>query len=65
MGESPMEAAYNGRTEIGKAAITITLVDVVVFLPIAFLSGILGKYMQSSARSSWWQRCSRCWSRSR
>jgi HAE1 family hydrophobic/amphiphilic exporter-1 len=46
MGESPMEAAYNGRTEIGQAAVTITLVDVVVFLPIAFLSGILGKYMR-------------------
>ena len=45
MGESPMEAAYNGRTEIGQAALTITLVDVVVFLPIAFLSGLVGKYM--------------------
>ena len=46
MGEKPLDAAYKGRTEIGKAAITITLVDVVVFLPIAFLSGILGKYMK-------------------
>ena len=46
MGEKPLEAAYNGRTEIGQAAITITLVDVVVFLPIAFLSGILGKYLR-------------------
>ena len=46
MGESPLEAAYNGRTEIGNAAVAITLVDVVVFLPIAFLSGIVGKYMK-------------------
>jgi HAE1 family hydrophobic/amphiphilic exporter-1 len=46
MGESPLEAAYIGRTEIGNAAIAITLVDVVVFLPIAFLSGIVGKYMK-------------------
>jgi HAE1 family hydrophobic/amphiphilic exporter-1 len=46
MGEAPMDAAYNGRTEIGNAAIAITLVDVVVFLPIAFLSGIVGKYMK-------------------
>jgi HAE1 family hydrophobic/amphiphilic exporter-1 len=46
MGESPLDAAYNGRTEIGKAAITITFVDVVVFLPIAFLTGIIGKYMK-------------------
>jgi len=46
LGDAPMEAAYNGRTEIGQAAVTITLVDVVVFLPIAFLSGILGKFMK-------------------
>ncbi len=46
MGEAPLDAAYTGRTEIGQAAITITLVDVVVFLPIAFLSGIVGKYMK-------------------
>jgi len=46
MGEKPLDAAYLGRTEIGQAAITITLVDVVVFLPIAFLSGIVGKYMK-------------------
>lgn len=45
-GESALDAAYNGRTEIGQAAITITLVDVVVFLPIAFLSGIVGKFMK-------------------
>ena len=35
----------SGRGEIGGAAVAITLVDVVVFLPIAFLSGIVGKYM--------------------
>jgi HAE1 family hydrophobic/amphiphilic exporter-1 len=46
LGEAPLDAAYIGRTEIGSAAIAITLVDVVVFLPIAFLSGIVGKYMK-------------------
>ncbi|MBD5656147.1 MAG: efflux RND transporter permease subunit, partial [Candidatus Eremiobacteraeota bacterium] len=46
LGDTPMEAAYNGRTEIGQAALTITLVDVVVFLPIAFLTGIVGKFMK-------------------
>ncbi|GAC1550105.1 MAG: efflux RND transporter permease subunit [Vulcanimicrobiaceae bacterium] len=46
LGEGAMEAAFNGRTEIGNAAVAITLVDVVVFLPIAFLSGIVGKYMK-------------------
>ncbi len=46
MGQSPGDAAISGRTEIGGAAIAITLVDVVVFLPLAFLSGIVGKYLK-------------------
>jgi hydrophobic/amphiphilic exporter-1 (mainly G- bacteria), HAE1 family len=37
--EEPKTAAVRGRSEIGLAAIVITLVDVVVFLPIAFLQG--------------------------
>ena len=41
-GEEPLEAALNGRSEIGLAAIVITLVDVVVFLPIAFIGGPVG-----------------------
>jgi HAE1 family hydrophobic/amphiphilic exporter-1 len=41
--EPPKEAAVNGRTEIGAAAIVITLVDVVVFLPIAFIGGQVGR----------------------
>jgi HAE1 family hydrophobic/amphiphilic exporter-1 len=45
LGQSPFDAAITGRGEIGGAAVAITLVDVVVFLPIAFLSGIVGKYM--------------------
>jgi HAE1 family hydrophobic/amphiphilic exporter-1 len=45
LGQSPSDAAMAGRSEIGGAAVAITLVDVVVFLPIAFLSGIVGKYM--------------------
>ncbi|MDW8052516.1 MAG: efflux RND transporter permease subunit [Armatimonadota bacterium] len=47
LGEEPMEAAYNGRTEIGLAAITITLVDVVVFVPIAFMGGVTGQFFRS------------------
>jgi hydrophobic/amphiphilic exporter-1 (mainly G- bacteria), HAE1 family len=46
MGEGPREAAINGRSEIGFAAIAITLVDVVVFAPIAFMSGITGQYFR-------------------
>ncbi len=42
MGEAPADAALNGRSEIGLAAIVITLVDVVVFLPIAFAGGQVG-----------------------
>jgi HAE1 family hydrophobic/amphiphilic exporter-1 len=41
-GEEPLEAALNGRSEIGTAAIVITFVDVVVFLPIAFIGGAVG-----------------------
>ena len=47
MGESPQEAALNGRSEIGLAAVTITLVDVVVFVPVAFMGGIVGQFFRS------------------
>ncbi len=46
-GEEPAEAALNGRSEIGLAAITITLVDVVVFVPVAFMGGIVGQFFRS------------------
>ena len=46
MGEGPREAAINGRSEIGFAAVAITLVDVVVFMPIAFMSGFVGQYFR-------------------
>jgi HAE1 family hydrophobic/amphiphilic exporter-1 len=49
MGEDATNAAINGRTEIGGAAIAITMVDVIVFLPIAFLSGIVGAYLREYA----------------
>jgi HAE1 family hydrophobic/amphiphilic exporter-1 len=42
-GEDKKTAAINGRSEIGFAAIAITLVDVVVFLPIAMVGGLVGK----------------------
>jgi HAE1 family hydrophobic/amphiphilic exporter-1 len=43
MGKNPYQAAVDGRTEIGLAAVAITLVDVVVFLPIGLLTGMIGK----------------------
>ncbi|MBD5656080.1 MAG: efflux RND transporter permease subunit [Candidatus Eremiobacteraeota bacterium] len=45
-GEGPTEAAISGRSEIGVAAIVITLVDVVVFLPISFLPGSVGLFLR-------------------
>jgi HAE1 family hydrophobic/amphiphilic exporter-1 len=48
-GERPMEAALNGRSEIGFAAVAITLVDVVVFLPVALLTGIVGEIFREFA----------------
>jgi HAE1 family hydrophobic/amphiphilic exporter-1 len=42
-GEDPATAAVNGRSEIGFAAVAITLVDVVVFLPISLVGGVVGR----------------------
>ncbi len=47
MKKPPKQAALDGRREIGLAAITITLVDVVVYLPVAFMSGIVGQFFYS------------------
>ena len=49
MGEPPMKAAITGRTEIGVAAIVITLVDVVVFLPISFIQSQIGHQLAEFA----------------
>lgn len=42
MGKSPAQAALDGRQEIGMAAVAITLCDIVVFTPVAFVSGTSG-----------------------
>ncbi|MBK8554410.1 MAG: efflux RND transporter permease subunit [Lewinellaceae bacterium] len=41
MGKNRVQASYDGRMEIGFTAISITLVDVVVFLPIVFTVGMV------------------------
>jgi len=46
MGSERKKAALDGRNEIGFTALAITLVDVVVFLPIAFSGGIIGSLLQ-------------------
>lgn len=46
MGKDPTRAAIEGRMEIGLAAVAITLTDVVVFVPIALMGGIVGKFFR-------------------
>jgi HAE1 family hydrophobic/amphiphilic exporter-1 len=47
MHKPPRQAALEGRAEIGFAALAITLVDVIVYLPVAFTSGIVGQFIFS------------------
>jgi HAE1 family hydrophobic/amphiphilic exporter-1 len=49
LGEAPADAALNGRTEIGLAAIVLTLVDVIVFLPIVFIGGQIAQLLTEFA----------------
>ncbi|GAB4449083.1 MAG: efflux RND transporter permease subunit [Anaerolineae bacterium] len=46
MGKTPIQAAIDGRSEIGFAAIAITLVIVVVYVPVAFMSGLIGQFFR-------------------
>ena len=48
-GEEQRAAALNGRNEIGFAALSITMVDVVVFLPLSLVSGIVGQIIRQYA----------------
>ncbi|OOM76009.1 efflux RND transporter permease subunit [Clostridium sp. BL-8] len=43
MGKNPIDAAIEGRREVGMAAIAISLCDVVVFAPISLVSGLVGQ----------------------
>jgi HAE1 family hydrophobic/amphiphilic exporter-1 len=46
MGKHKRRAALEGRNEIGFAALSITMVDVVVFVPLALLPGIVGNILR-------------------
>ncbi len=46
MGKDRRQAALDGRNEIGFTALSITLVDIVVFLPLALVEGIIQNIMQ-------------------
>jgi HAE1 family hydrophobic/amphiphilic exporter-1 len=49
MGDEKRSASIKGRNEIGFAALSITLVDVVVFLPLSLVSGLVGNIMREFA----------------
>jgi HAE1 family hydrophobic/amphiphilic exporter-1 len=49
MGESPMQATLNASREIGFTIISMTLSLVAVFIPIIFLSGIIGRLLNEFA----------------
>ncbi|HYF84530.1 MAG TPA: efflux RND transporter permease subunit [Clostridia bacterium] len=46
MGKDHITAAIDGRAEISLAAIAITLCDVVVFAPIAFMTDLVGQFFR-------------------
>jgi hydrophobe/amphiphile efflux-1 (HAE1) family protein len=46
-GEDPMKAAISGTKEIGLAVLATTLSLIAVFLPIAFIAGIPGRFLGS------------------
>ncbi|CAB1128597.1 membrane protein of unknown function [Candidatus Hydrogenisulfobacillus filiaventi] len=43
LGKDPATAAYDGRMEIGAAAVAITLTDGVVYAPVTFVGGNVGQ----------------------
>lgn len=47
--EDKRQAALDGRNEIGFAAVAITLVDVVVFVPLSLAPGLIGDLMREFA----------------
>ena len=49
MGKDPKTAAREGAGEVGSAIIASTLTTVVVFLPVAFISGIIGDLFKEFA----------------
>nr|WP_086938167.1 multidrug efflux RND transporter permease subunit [Thaumasiovibrio occultus] len=48
-GESPLLAAYKGTREVGFAVVATTVVLVMVFLPITFMDGMVGKFFTEFA----------------
>ena len=51
LGESRFEAAINGTREVGAAIISSTLTTVVIFIPLAFIQGVVGEFFSPFAIS--------------
>lgn len=49
MGKEKRKASLDGRNEIGFTAVAITFVDVVVFVPMALVSGMIGNILREFA----------------
>src|SRR5580765_5193286 len=49
MGEDPMTAAHRGTAEIGPAVMATTFTILAVFLPVGFMTGIVGQFFKSFA----------------
>jgi HAE1 family hydrophobic/amphiphilic exporter-1 len=49
MGEPPMQAALNGSKEIGFTIVSMTLSLTAVFIPVLFMSGLLGRLLHEFA----------------
>jgi HAE1 family hydrophobic/amphiphilic exporter-1 len=49
MGEDPMTAARKGTAEIGMAVMATTFTILAVFLPVGFMTGIVGQFFKSFA----------------
>ncbi|MGE0719166.1 MAG: efflux RND transporter permease subunit, partial [Alphaproteobacteria bacterium] len=48
-GESPMEAAFKGAREIGFTVVSLTMSLVAVFIPLLFMSGLVGRMFREFA----------------
>ena len=46
MGKNKVQAALDGRSEIGFTAVAITMVDLVVFIPMAMTTGLVGNIIR-------------------
>ena len=51
LGESRFEAAINGTREVGAAIVSSTLTTVVIFIPLAFIQGVVGEFFSPFAIS--------------